>query len=71
MRLSSGFFGVAQVLDDQADFAAQHVAFQLADAGQVELVDELAVDLALELVEFFGLGGIRRCGRQWEAVSSG
>ena len=37
-------FGVAQMLDDQADLAAQHVAFQFADFGQVQLVDELAVD---------------------------
>jgi hypothetical protein len=40
------------MLDDQADFAPQHVAGQLADARQVELVDQLAVDLALEVVEF-------------------
>ena len=37
-------FGVAEMLDDQADFAAQRVAFQLADPRQIELVDELAVD---------------------------
>ena len=40
-------FGVAEMLDDQADFAAEHVAFQLADPGQVELVDQLAVDARL------------------------
>ena len=55
-------FGVAQVLDDQADFAAEHVALQLADAVQVELIDQLVVDLALELVELFGLGGVGRAG---------
>ena len=44
-------FGVAQVLDDQADLAAQRVAFQVADARQVELVDQLAVDAPLELFE--------------------
>ncbi len=43
--------GVAQVLDDEADLAAQRVALQVADARQVELVDELAVDAALELLE--------------------
>ena len=52
-------FGVAQVLDDQADLAAQHVAFQLADARQVELVDQLAVDPLLEVLE---LGGLRIFG---------
>jgi hypothetical protein len=46
---------VAQVLDDQSDFAAKHVPFELANARQVELVDELAVNLPLELVEFVGL----------------
>ena len=47
-------FGVAQVLDDQADLAAQRVAFQVADARQVELVDQLAVDEALQLLEALG-----------------
>ena len=46
-------FGIAEVLDDEPNFAREHVAFQLADAGQVELVDELAVDAAFE---FFKLG---------------
>ena len=40
-------FGVAQVFDDEADFAAQHVAFQVAHARQVELVDQLAVNRRL------------------------
>ena len=44
-------FGVAKVLDDQADFPAQHVAGQVADARQVELVDKLAVDATLEFFE--------------------
>ena len=48
-------FRVAQVFDDQANLAAQHVAFQFADLRQVQFVDELAVDAALELVEFLGL----------------
>ena len=42
------------MLDDQADLAAQHVAFQLADPRQVELVDQLAVDPLLEFLEFLG-----------------
>ena len=44
-------FGVAQVLDDQADVAAQGVAVQVADARQVELLDQLAVDVPLQLLE--------------------
>ena len=44
-------FGVAQALDDQANFAAQRVAFQVADARQVELVDQLAVDEPFEFLE--------------------
>ena len=52
------FFGVAQVLDHQANLAAQHVALQIAHAREVELVDELVVNPPLELIEFFGLGGI-------------
>ena len=55
-------FGVAEVLDDQADLAAQRVAFQLAHPRQVELVDELAVDALLELLEvaLFRVGGSQR-----------
>ena len=45
-------FGVAEMLDDQANLAAQHVAFQLADARQVELVDQLAVNASLQVFEF-------------------
>ena len=54
-------FAVAEVLDDQADLAAQHVAFQLAHLGQVELVDQLAVDPLLEFFEaaLFRVGGSR------------
>ena len=29
------------MLDDQANLAAEHVAFQLAHPGQVELIDQL------------------------------
>ena len=43
------------MLDDQADLAAQHVAFQFADLGQVELVDQLAVDALLQLFELLSL----------------
>ena len=59
-------FGVAEVLDDQADFAAQRVAFQLADPRQVELVDELAVDALLDDIEIGIVGrivGSRGSGR--------
>ena len=51
-------FGVAEMLDDQADLAAEHVAFQFADPRQVELVDQLAVDPLLQGLEaaFLGLG---------------
>ena len=52
-------FGVAQMFDDQADFAAQHVALQLADSRQVELVDQLAVNAALEILELGFLRFIR------------
>jgi hypothetical protein len=31
--------GVAQVFDDEADFTAEHFAFELTDAREVELVD--------------------------------
>ncbi len=59
-------FRVAQMFDDEADFAAQHVAFQFADFGQVELVDELAVDAAFEFVEFLGPGRVGRAhGGSW------
>ena len=50
---------VAQVLDDQADLAAQRVAFELSHLGQIELVDQLAVDALLELLEI-ALFGVRR-----------
>jgi hypothetical protein len=47
------------VLDDQADLAAEDVAFQLAHLRQVELVDQLAVDSLLEFLEvvLFGITG--------------
>ena len=44
--------GVAQVFDDEANLAAKHFAFQLADARQVELVDELGVNPPLDVFEF-------------------
>src|SRR5262249_507585 len=43
--------GVAQALDHEADLAAERVAGQVADARQVELIDELAVNEPLELFE--------------------
>ena len=44
VAVEQGAFGVAEVLDHQADLAAEHVAFQLAHLREVELVDQLAVD---------------------------
>src|SRR5215207_9607375 len=44
-------FGIAQAFDDEADFAPQRVAGQVADARQVKLVDELAMNDALEFIE--------------------
>src|SRR5262249_37346029 len=46
--------GVAQARDDQADLAAEGVALEVADARQVEAIDELAVDEPLELLEALG-----------------
>jgi hypothetical protein len=46
------------VLDDQANLAAEDVALQLADAVQVELIDQLVVYPPLEQVEFFRLRGV-------------
>ena len=49
-------FGVAQVLHDQPDLAAQHVAGQVADFRQVEFLDQLAVDPSLQIFELDRLG---------------
>ncbi len=57
-------FRVAQVLDDQADLAAQHVAFQFADLGQVELVDQLAVDAVASVCRILRRGP-RRASAWW------
>jgi len=43
--------GVAQALHHQADLAAEGVALQIADARQVELIDQLLVDEALQFLE--------------------
>ena len=43
--------GVAQVLDDPADVPPHGVAGQVLDAGEVEPLDQLGVDLPLEFVE--------------------
>ena len=50
--IQEGLFGVAKVLDDQADFAAQNVPLQFADFIEIKLVDELGMDLPLQEVEF-------------------
>jgi hypothetical protein len=39
------------MFDDESDFASEDVAFEVADAGQVELVDQLAVNATFELFE--------------------
>jgi hypothetical protein len=41
-------FGIAEMFDDQADFPAERIAFEVAQTRQVELFDELAVDQPLE-----------------------
>ena len=45
-------FRVAEMLDDHADLAAQSVSLELTDFVQIQLVDELAVDTALEVFKF-------------------
>jgi hypothetical protein len=47
-------FGVAKMFDDEANFAAQNIAFQFAHTSQVELVDELHMDATLQALEFRG-----------------
>jgi hypothetical protein len=56
--------GIAEVLDDETDFAAEYVALQLADAGEVKLVHELGVDAALEALEVAALVFVARA-RRW------
>ena len=58
------------MLDDEPDLAAQHVAFQLADARQVELVDQLGVNPPLDVFEFGFLVLLRQGGRGALEVSS-
>ena len=52
VAIEEGVFGIAQMLDDEADLAAQDVAFEFADARQVELVDELGVNAPFDVFEF-------------------
>src|SRR5207248_11549985 len=59
--------GVAQVLDDAADVAPHGVAGQVADAGEVEPLDELRVDLPLQLVEVLAVAGAADRARAREA----
>ena len=40
------------MFDDEADFAAEHFAFEFTDARQVELIDELRVNAPLDVFEF-------------------
>ena len=60
-------FGVAEMLDDQSDLAAQRVAFQLAHPRQIELVDQLAVDALLQFLEvaFLRIGRAHGCHQFW------
>ena len=44
-------FGVAQVFDDESDFAAQRFAFEIPQSRQVELVDEFPVNQSFEFLE--------------------
>ncbi len=44
-------FGVAQVLDDEANLAAERISLEVADLRQVEFVDQLAVNQPLERLE--------------------
>src|SRR5207302_2523759 len=71
-------FAVAEVLDNEADFALEGIAFQLADAREIELIDQLAVDAALEFLELrfllrlvgrpaLGKGGATHLGDSFEA----
>src|SRR5262249_38210038 len=46
--------GVAQAFDDEADLAAEGVPLQVADARQVELIDQFAVDQPLEFFKTLG-----------------
>ena len=43
--------GVAQAFDHQADLAAKRVPLKIADPGQVQLIDQLAVDQPLKVLE--------------------
>src|SRR5262249_52441579 len=46
--------GVAEPLDDKADLTAESVALQVADARQVEFIDQFAVDQTLEFFKALG-----------------
>ena len=39
------------MLDDEPDLTAKRIAFEITQAGQVELVDQFAVDEGLEIIE--------------------
>ena len=60
-------FAVAKMFDDEADFAAEDLALQLAHLGQVELVDQLAVDPLLEFFErgFLGVAVVPQRHAGW------
>jgi len=58
-RFNQRVFGIAQVFHDETNLAPQRVPFEIAQAGQVELVDELPVNQAFQLVEV----GLTRVGR--------
>ena len=47
-------FGVAEVLDDQANLAAQRVPLQIPEPCEIELLHELAVDTAFQFFKILG-----------------
>src|SRR5262245_8540337 len=58
LSIEKRLFRIAQVLNNQADLAAEHVALQFTNTIQVELIDQLVVNAALELVKLVGLRGV-------------
>ena len=61
-------FGIAKMLDDQSDLAAQGVAFKIAESRKVQFLDKLSVNGSFQSFQIVGsvVGasslGERRCG---------
>ena len=54
--IQQGVFRIAKMLDDETDLAPERIALQVTQAGQVELLDQFAVDDSLELFKLaYGL----------------